>query len=158
MVRFAATPPATTSACGARPTAAGNSARARLVRSATVDLRISRAGGPTLFRHRGVLSEIVPRTRIRYPIAWRGRPAPGGYRVHGTIAPVGAPVVRVDETVRFGGKDAERAEAQTGTPGPATPPSDPPVLLLAALAVALLLAGTAAAGYLRLRRRLSAAV
>lgn len=125
-----------------------------LVRGTAIDLHVSRSDGRAVFHHEAQLSEFVPQTAIRYPIAWRGTPSRGEYRVRGTIQPAGGPPVRVDETVAFRAPQAERLEEQTGE----APPRDgPPMLLLAALAAAVLFGGGASAGYVRLRRRLAAA-
>jgi hypothetical protein len=125
-----------------------------LVRGTAIDLHVSRSDGRPVFDHEARLSEFVPQTAIRYPIAWRGTPSRGEYRVRGTIRPAGGAPVRVDETVAFRAAQAKRLEEQTGE----APPADgPPTLLLAGLAAAVLFGGAASAGYVRVRRRLAAA-
>lgn len=126
-----------------------------LVRETDVDLRVAQASGRKLFRRHATLSEFIPQTAIRYPVAWHGTPRPGTYRVTGTIRPKGGPVVHVDESVTFGTPQAKKVQQQTGV----APGGDggPPLILIAALGAALLLAIAASVGYLRLRRRLARA-
>ena len=126
-----------------------------LIRETKVDLRVAEQGGRRLFRHKATLSEFIPQTTIRYPIAWRGTPKPGTYRLTGTVKPQGAKVVRIDKTVTFGKPEAKKVQQQTGVaPIDDAEAGGPPLMLVIALGAALLLAIAASAGYLRLRRRL----
>jgi hypothetical protein len=123
-----------------------------LVRETSVDLRVSGPGARRPVRHRDRISEFVPQTAIRYPIALPGQVARGEYRVTGTIKPEGGRTIRVDERVSFGSSQAKELEERTGDTVPGG--GGVPKLLIGALALALLLAGAASAGYVRLRRRL----
>ena len=111
-----------------------------LIRETKVDLRVARVGGRKLFRHKATLSEFVPKTTIRYPIAWRGTPTPGVYRVSGTVTPKGGRVVRVDKTVRFGKPEAKTVQQLEGVPPSDHAEDGGPPLMLIALGVAVLLA------------------
>lgn len=129
----------------------GNTGR-RLVRETAVDLRVSR-DGKQLFRHTGDLAEFVPGTRIRYAVAWRGKPKAGTYHVSGTVTPKGAAPIEVDRDVEFAGAEAKQLEERTGDP--AAPADDLPFLLIGAFALVLLVAASAVVAYVRLRRRVA---
>lgn len=126
-----------------------------LIRGSRIDLRVAEQGGRRLFRHKATLAEFIPQTTIRYPIAWRGTPKYGTYRLTGTVKPKGAPVLRIDKTVTFGRPEAKKVKQQTGVVASGDPDAGaPPLMLIVALGAALLLAIAASVGYLRLRRRL----
>jgi len=126
-----------------------------LIRGTKVDLRVSEQGGRRLFRHKATLAEFIPQTTIRYPVAWRGTPKYGTYRLTGTVKPKGGPVLRIDKTVTFGRPEAKKVRQQTGVVPSGDPEAGgPPLILIIALGAALLLAIAASVGYLRLRRRL----
>ena len=129
-----------------------------LIRETKVDLHVAELGGRKLFRHRATLSEFVPKTTIRYPIAWRGTPKPGVYRLTGTVKPKNGAVVHVDKTVRFGKPEAKKVQQMEAVaPSDRADAGGPPLMLIIALGAALLLAIVACAAYLRLRRRLASA-
>jgi hypothetical protein len=126
-----------------------------LIRETQVDLRVAEQSGRKLFRHKATLSEFIPQTTIRYPIAWHGTPKPGTYRLTGTVKPEGGRVVRIDKTVTFGKPEAKKVRQQAGAaPSHDAGAGGPPLALVIALGAALLLAIAASVGYLRLRRRL----
>lgn len=128
-----------------------------LIRETKVDLRVAEQGGRRLFRHKATLSEFIPKTTIRYPIAWRGSPKPGVYRVTGTVTPKGGRAVRVDKTVEFGKPEAKTVQELEGVVPSDDAANGGPPLMLIALGVSLLLAIVASVAYVRLRRRLAGA-
>lgn len=129
----------------------------RVVRSTAVDLAVSDPAGRVLFRHRARMPEFLPATAVRYPIAWRGTPAAGRYRLKGTIRPRGAAPIAVDREIAFTRKSARALQRATGddvaAPGPGLPW---PVIAVAV--AALLIAVVSTGAYLRMRRRLHALV
>lgn len=124
-----------------------------LVRSARVDLEVRRGSDDKpLFRERTRLAELMPGTGLRHALRWQGQPAEGDYHVVGTVRPKGAAPIAVDQHVEFTRARAKHVEQITGKA--VAPGSSVPVALVAGLAAALLLAGAASVGYLRMRRRM----
>lgn len=145
LARFAA------DASGSRIDLPLRDAGGRLVREALIDLAVTDEEGRPRFRHRARFAEFVPRTAIRYPIAWRGPSAEGRYRLVGTITPKGAPVVRIDQRISFTRRRASELERESGV---VAAPGSTPFGLVAGLAAALMFALLASAAYVRTRRRL----
>jgi competence ComEA-like helix-hairpin-helix protein len=95
-----------------------------LVTKTTGKLRVTK-DGRRVFSPKAQLGTFVPKTEIRYPLAWPGTPVEGTYHVSGVLHPRGAAPVRIDTDVKFGKarirefreETGRQAIAADGTPG-----------------------------------------
>ena len=110
---------------------------AKLIEGTTGSLEVHDEEGERAGSAAVELTSFLPATRLAVPVPLDDGPQEGTYRVTGTLTPEGAPPVRIDQTVRFGEREAERHEAATGKPPAKT--AGPPAWLPWALAPGLLL-------------------
>jgi hypothetical protein len=123
----------------------------QLVRRTTLSLKVVR-GGRTVLARSGAISDFVPGAAIRYPVLWPGRPVRGSYHLTGAIRPAGGPVVRIDQDVTFGNRQARAFKRATGASAAGNGGSSPFVSVILGVAVLIALAMTVA--YIRMRRQL----
>jgi len=122
-----------------------------LIPASTGSVTVSQGGTP-LFSQGLELAAFVPNTAITYHVPWQGTPVQGTYRVRGDLHPVGAPAIVFDRTVTFGRAAIRQFRNQTGKP--AKESSGTPVILIAALALALAAAVTFGVAYGRARQQI----
>jgi competence protein ComEA len=106
-----------------------------LIKKTTGTLHVTK-GGRRLFSPKAQLGTFVPKTEIRYPLAWPGTPVEGTYHVSGVLHPQGGKPVRIDTDVRFGKARIRQFREQTGRQA-IEAPSRTPAWLWAALGAAL---------------------
>jgi hypothetical protein len=71
-----------------------------LTQGARVHLRVLR-GARTIFTYASTLGQMFPGGGLSYRVPWPGRPAPGPYRLLGTIRPQGSALINIDRTISF---------------------------------------------------------
>ena len=145
-------------AIGAQPAGAGLVLGLRpggnhLIAGAPIRLRVSRHG-KTVLRHSAKLGQLFPGSALSYRIPWPRRPDTGRYRVVGTIRPIGARVIRIDQTVRFTKAGAAKVDAlATPLAASADPSSSAPLWMTLALGAGALALVSMAVAVVRLKHR-----
>jgi competence ComEA-like helix-hairpin-helix protein len=94
-----------------------------LIKKTTGTLKVTQ-GSRKLFSPKARLGTFVPKTEIRYPLAWPGTPVEGTYHVSGVLHPRGGRPVRIDTDVKFGKSRIREFRRETGRQAieaPATP-------------------------------------
>ena len=114
----------------------GNSGNT-LIKKTTGKLEVTK-GGRRLFSPSVELGTFVPKTEIRYALAWPGTPVEGTYHVSGVLRPQGGPPVRIDKDVRFGKARIREFREETGRQAIET--SATPAWIWAALGAAVMAA------------------
>jgi hypothetical protein len=127
----------------------------QIIRQTAIDLEVTTQDGRSLLEIREDVSDFITGSEISYPAAWRGPLKRGSYRVTGVIRPRGGPPLRVDQTIAFTPKLADKLKRKTGRP--AAPNDGQAIWMWVALAMALTAACVITVAYLRLRRRLRTA-
>ena len=84
-----------------------------LIKKTTGRLQVTKGSKP-LFSPKVQLGTFVPKTEIRYPLAWPGTPVEGTYHVSGVLHPQGGRPVRIDTDVKFGKARIRQFREQTG--------------------------------------------
>jgi competence ComEA-like helix-hairpin-helix protein len=84
-----------------------------LIKRTTGTLHVTQ-GSRKLFSPKVRLGTFVPKTEIRYPLAWPGTPVEGAYHVSGVLHPQGGRAVRIDSDVKFGSARITQFREQTG--------------------------------------------
>jgi competence ComEA-like helix-hairpin-helix protein len=84
-----------------------------LIKKTTGTLHVTQ-GTRKLFSPKVRLGTFVPKTEIRYPLAWPGTPVEGTYHVTGVLHPEGGRPVRIDSDVQFGSTRIRQFREQTG--------------------------------------------
>jgi competence protein ComEA len=90
----------------------GNSGNT-LIKKTTGKLEVTK-GSRRLFSPKVELGTFVPKTEIRYALAWPGTPVEGTYHVSGVLRPQGGPPVRIDKDVQFGKARIREFRQETG--------------------------------------------
>jgi competence ComEA-like helix-hairpin-helix protein len=90
----------------------GNSGNT-LIEKTTGKLEVTK-GSRRLFSPNVELGTFVPKTEIRYALAWPGTPVEGTYHVSGVLRPQGGAPVRIDKDLRFGQARIREFRAETG--------------------------------------------